>query len=129
METALNKLLLILLFIPLVAYSQTTIPVPSIVGSEEHLRATEIIGDFDGDLSNDVCTWWYGQGNRLEFFTVYSYKKNAHILELSGTGYPRPDSVSYKEQFVGDIDGDNTVEIIIGDKVYSFATTGKKKHQ
>ncbi len=127
----MRKFLLILLFIPLVALGQTTIPKPSEVGVAGYVKRTEIIGDFDGDLSNDMSVWWHDSLSGIyTHFSVYSFKKNTHLLVIEGDGYPTYNGYSTKIKYVGDLDGDNTVEIVIDDKVYSFTNTGiKKKHQ
>ncbi len=129
MEVPLRKLLLILLSIPLVALGQTTIPKPSEVGNS-YLYKTEAIGDFDGDDSNDMSVWWIDStGMITTHFSVYSFKKNTHLLVIEGYGYSSGGD-SYNRKYVCDLDNDGTVEIIIDDKVYSFTNTGvKKKHQ
>lgn len=119
----MRKLLLILLFVRLAVLSQTTIPKPSEVSVNESIFQTEIIGDFDGDFSNEIAVWWVESNVRNPHFSVYSFKKNTHLLVIESTGYP----FGSKEAFVGDLDHDGTVEIVILDKIYSFAGTGIKK--
>lgn len=81
---------------------------------------TEHIGDYDGDGTGDILLLTgYGNntGHTVYRVTVYSYNKKQVVLsvgDIEGT-YTLADAVT-----AADLDGDNTVEIIFGTRIFSY---------
>ncbi len=125
-ELALRKFSFILLIFPLVVLSQTAIPKPPEITTADTLIKTGASGDYDGDLNEDVLVYWgfegAGVGEVINYVSVYSYEKSAHLLVVKGEGHRWADKI----QFVN-LNGDYCVELIIRDKIYSFTNTGDKK--
>ena len=110
-----------------------------------YLDYTQNIGDFDGDGSEELYLIWRRQ--LIRKFTLkatgeqfvgnvytsqsalYSFKKNSYLITgpfpVDWDPYnPWPDRV-----LTGDFNGDNFIEFLIGNKVYSSTTPIVKKNQ
>lgn len=113
--------MIIAILFPLVVFSQTTIPIPTGLSDEAIVSWSEGIEDFDGDGFKDVAIRWWVDPGSSEHFSVYSYKKNEHLLLVLNNS---PQNTS---EYAIDLDNDGTVEIIIKNKIFSFTGVGIKK--
>ena len=110
----------------------------AIAGRTPSISGTQNIGDFDGDGSDDIYICWnmiysyhYTEGGvekvndnwiRSKYqYCVYSLKKNSNII-TSELKYNWPSTVQ-----TGDFNGDQCVDYVMGDKIYTTSTPIKKK--
>jgi hypothetical protein len=120
----MQKAFLLCIVLGSLIYGQTTIPYPPEASQNAELRGGKIIGDFDGDGSNDIYFAWYTTVNGVTqgHFGVYSLKKQLYLLKvLSGVDL----SLGFDS---GDLNNDSKVELLIGNKIYEYTgATAKKK--
>ena len=76
----MKMFIIIAIVFPLVVFSQTTIPIPTELSDKAVVSWSEGIEDFDGDGFKDVAIRWWVELGQSEHFSVYSYKKNKHLL-------------------------------------------------
>lgn len=119
---------MILIFIVAIAassFSQTAFPaltkIPGVNDSD--VQKTIVIGDYDGDGSDDIVIEWQSQGSQPAYenygIAIYSYSKNTYLLQMPWTGAK---SVSF-----ADLNNDKRVEVIIGNKIYAYTSNIVKK--
>ena len=123
----LKKFMIIVMLLPLAVFSQTTIPIPPGIGNGNEIVGSQAIGDFDGDGSDDVAVFIYDTANGNPNFSIFSFKKNTHLLVIERNNGIHTANGDPIDKYAHDFDGDGTVELLIDDKIYSFTNVGIKK--
>jgi hypothetical protein len=117
----MQKFSMVILVSAILAFSQTTVLPPSGT-SDAFIRESLVIGDYDGDKTNDLyIKWENSSGDHSETYTIYSYEKSKYLLVVKGS------VGGEKYETSGDLNDDGNVEVLIGTKIYSFESGLSKK--
>ena len=117
------KTILILMGLAVYSFSQTAIPLPPAHPNAKLNGGAINIGDFDGDLSDDLyCSFYEQSGAVITWsFGIYSMTKNQYLL-LQSTN----NSVS-QPSAIGHFDGDKPIDIVVENIIYKYNSTLTKK--
>ena len=123
----MKTLFYLILFFPCIAFSQILIPKPTEITTNDTIITATLGGDFDGDDFADILVYWGteqvpGVGDSYNFLSVYSFKKNKHLLVIPGNGFKWYHRVS-----LCDLDNDGAQELLVRNIIYKYSNSDIKK--
>ncbi len=119
----MKKRILIAMLTTSIFCAEVEINNPDISGdNNQYPLVNKVIGDFDGDGKDDLLLLTGHQSSGSSYvdrMTIYSYSKREVLLSVAGASNYREksDAVAFS-----DLDGDGTVEVFFGLKVYNYKT-------